>query len=145
MIGEKPRQYVATIICSRGAAEFYAAKLLTVSPRPTSVIPGANNQEVLVGRLMFLEQLIDFHWSVKVLLIPPSCNIQCRNRDFVQPGRKCLPLPERIVVGMIDEVVPGRKLVVKILFICVRKRAQLQVPLVSIKIINDLRHIGYLF
>ena len=94
---------------------------------------------------MLFEQFIDFHRPIKVFLIPPTRDIERRHRNAIEPRGEALSFPKCVIVGMIDEVVPGRKLVVEILRVRVRKRAQIQVPLVSIKTIDDRRHIGYFF
>src|SRR5215813_4652168 len=119
MIGQEPRKHIPSIIRGGGATEFNTAKLLAVAPRPSAMIPGADDQEVLVGRIMLLEQLIDFQRTIKVFLIPPSRDVERRDGYLVQPGCECLALPERIIVRMIDEVVPSREFIVKILCVSV--------------------------
>src|SRR5215813_6933470 len=109
VIRQKSRQYLPPVICRRSAAEIYAAQLLPVASRPPAVIPRADDEEVFVRRIAPLEQLVNFHRAVEVFLIPPPGDVQSRNSHTVQPWREALPLPERVVVGMIHEVVPRRQ------------------------------------
>src|SRR5215813_15436665 len=48
VIRQKSRQYLPPIVCRRSAAEIYAAELLPVASRPSSVIPRADDEGVFV-------------------------------------------------------------------------------------------------
>ena len=82
--------------------------LLPRRPAPAAVIPRADDEIVLVLRVVLLERAVDRDRAVEVLLIPPAGDVQRRHADAVEVLHERFALPERIEVGMLDEVVPGR-------------------------------------
>src|SRR5215213_3685153 len=110
VIRKKTSQDVAPIIFGRLAAEFDRPKLLSLTPAPPAVIPRAYDQKILMSRIAPLEQLVDLHRTVEVFLVPPAGYIQCGHGHFVKPWSKTLSFPKRVVVRMVNEIVPGREL-----------------------------------
>ena len=78
------------------------------------MVPRADHEKVLLLRIMPFEKLVDLDWTVEVFLVPPARNVQSRHGHARQPRLKALPFPERVVIRMIDEVVPARQLALKV-------------------------------
>ena len=104
------------------ATEVDVAELLARLRVPASVIPGPNDEEILILCVELLEALIDLHRPVEILLIPPSSDIERWNRDLRQRRDQGLNLPEAVVIRMRDIVVPRRNLPVQVLGVDIRQR-----------------------
>src|SRR5689334_10557613 len=125
--------------------EIDAPQLAAVAPGPAAMIPWTNHEEVLFRSVVTLEQLVDLDWTVEVFLIPPAGHVQDRHRDLVQPRRKRLAFPKHIVVRLSNEVGPCRQLALKILCVRIRERAEFQVPVVRIEVIDNRVNVRDLF
>src|SRR5260370_27540459 len=79
---------------------------------------------------------------LKILRVPPAGDIQVRNLGRTDVAKKGLLLPELVVVGMVDEIVPGRYLVVEILLVDVRQHTEIQVPLVRVGAVEFKVRVG---
>ncbi len=139
VVREERRHHVAAVMRGGVAAEVDAAQRAAGAARPAAVIPRSDDEKVLVLRVVLLEQLVDLDRPVEIFLIPPAGDVERRHRDAVQPRRERLPLPERVVVGMTDEVVPGRQRLAEIAAIGVRQRAELEIPVVGVVAIDQRR------
>src|SRR6202007_2209007 len=115
VICQEACKHVLSIVLRGLAAEIYGTEFLPVTSGPTAMVPRADDEEVLICRIVPFEQFINLERPVEILLVPPARHIQRRHRYTVQPRREALPLPERIVVGMVHEVVPGGEPIVKVL------------------------------
>jgi hypothetical protein len=102
------------------------------------MIPWSYDKKVLVQLVVTFKEFINFEGSVKVFLVPPTRDIQCRHGNFIEPWFESLSFPERVIVRMIYEVVPRWQLIVKVFPVCVREWAELEIPLVSIKGVDDV-------
>src|SRR5260370_28525576 len=100
--------------------------------RPAAVVPGARDEIVQMIGIALIEELVNLHGTVEVLLVPPAGNVQIRNFRRSDVGPESLFLPELVVVGMVDEIVPGGKLEMEILFVHVRERSEVHIPLVRV-------------
>ncbi len=132
VIRQERRQHVAPVILRGRTAEIDGPELSPFASRPSAMVPRTDDEEVLVRRVVPLEQFVDLDRTVKIFLVPPAGHVQRRHRHAFQPRREGLPLPESIVIGMIDEVVPGWEPVVEILPVDIRQRPELEIPLVSV-------------
>src|SRR5579883_2559609 len=94
VIGKKRRKNFAPIVSAGGAAEIDLPKLSAIAARPAAVIPGADDQKILMRGIVFFEQLIDLEGAVEIFLIPPAGDVQRRHGDAIQPWREALALPE---------------------------------------------------
>ena len=104
---------------------------------PSAVTPGADNQIVLVIlRVLLLQRLVDFHRTIIILLIPPSGDVQIRHGGFLEDQVHYLRFPERVVIWMVDEIVPGRLFAVKILFVKCGKWALRKIPVEGVVLIE---------
>src|SRR5439155_8919672 len=106
-MGEETREHIPAVVVRGGAAKIDLAQLLAVAGRPAAMIPRADHEEILLARIVLLQQLVDLERTVEILLIPPARDVERRHRDAVQPRRKRLPLPEGVVVRMAHEIIPG--------------------------------------
>src|SRR4030042_60645 len=98
---------------------------------PHPLIPaGPERQGLREGEAS--DQLIDLQGTIEILLVPPPGYVERRDGHAVEPRREALSLPERVVVGMVDEVVPRRNLPPEKPRIDRRERAKLQIPPVGI-------------
>ena len=144
VVREERGHHVAAVMGGGVAAEIDAAQRAAGAARPAAVIPGSDDEKVLLLRVVFLEQLVDLDRPVEIFLIPPAGDVERRHRDAVQPRRKRLPFPERVVVGMADEIVPGRQRLAEVPAIGVRQRAELEIPVVGVVAIDQRRGRGHL-
>src|SRR5688500_12226838 len=109
------------------------------------MVPRTDHKEVLLLRIVAFEQFIDLDGAVEVFLVPPTGDVQCRDGYASEPRLKSLSFPERVVIRMTDEIVPGGKLAVEELRIGIRKWSKVQIPLVGVVAIDDVCGIGDLF
>jgi hypothetical protein len=139
VVREERGHHVAAVMRRGIAAKVDAAERAAGAARPAAVIPRSDDEKVLAPGVVLLQQLVDLDRPVEIFLIPPAGHVQRGHRDPVQPRRKRLPLPERVVVGMADEVVPGRERLVEIAAIGVPQRAELEIPVVGVVAIDQRR------
>src|SRR5262249_47227380 len=106
-VGEPGRFDLFAVILRGVAVEFDFAETTPVRTRPAAVIPRTRNEEIDPLLVVRLERLVNLDRAVKVLLIPPARDSERRDGYLLQvPGHR-LPPPELVVVGVIDEIVPG--------------------------------------
>src|SRR5512146_3467333 len=110
VIREERRLNAVAAVLRRGAAEVDVAERAPFARVPAAVIPGTDDEEVLVVAVELLEAFVDRHGTVEVFLVPPAGHIERGNRDLRERGNERLALPELIVVGMRDKIVPRRDL-----------------------------------
>src|SRR4029077_18740862 len=106
-----------------GAAELDGAERLTAPSAPATVIPGANDEKVLVLGVVLLERAVDRDGTVEVLLIPPAGHVERGHGDAIEILHQRLALPEGVKVRVADEVVPGGTRALEILLIHMGKRS----------------------
>ena len=120
-------------VVARGrASEHDASEGAALAARPASVVPGTHYEHALCARVLLLEGLVDLHRAVEVFLVPPPRHVQGRHFDTGQVGRDGLPLPEGVVVGVGDEIVPARHLALEKSCIDIREGAQAEVEVVGV-------------
>src|SRR5262249_27788626 len=98
----------------------HRTQFVAQSMRPAPMIPRAGNEVVQMLAIILLQQLIDLLWTIEVFLVPPAGHIQVRHGRFTQKTSKCLWLSKLIPLRMVNKIVPGRELAVKIFRIGVR-------------------------
>src|SRR5262249_54506290 len=128
------------------AVEFDFAEAAAVRTRPAAVIPRPRDEEIDPLLVVRLQRLVNLDRAVKVLLIPPSRDSEHRDVYLLQVSGHRLPSPELVVVGVIDEIVPGWNFAVQVFLVDGRERAQSQEPfvgVVSVKIESDLLLVGF--
>src|SRR6185437_649119 len=119
--------------------EIDAPKFAAVSSRPASVIPRTNHEKILFRTVVTFEQLVDLERPVKILLVPPTGNVQDRHGHAVEPWRKSLALPKRAVVRLAYKVVPRRQLAFEILRVRIREGTKVQIPVIRVEPIDHSR------
>ena len=112
-----------------GAPEVDGAQFVPRRAGPAAVIPRPHHERVDVPAVVRLEQLVDLQGAIEVFLVPPSRHGERGHRDAGEVRSGALPLPERVVVGVRHEVVPGGNLPVQVLGIDVGERPEIEVPL----------------
>src|SRR5688572_2693800 len=125
IVREERRENVLAIVFRRRASEIDRSKLAAFTSRPAAVVPRTDDEEVLFRRVVTFEQFVDLDWTVEVFLVPPTSDVQRRHRNSSEPRLEALPLPERVVVRMVDEVVPARQTAFEILRASIRQRPAL--------------------
>src|ERR1051325_9156430 len=129
----------------RRAAEVDTSELTTVAARPAAMVPWSNDEKVLFSGVVTFEQLVDLDWTIEVFLVPPTGDVECRHGDAIEPRRERLAFPKRGVVGFVDEGGPGGDLALEVFLIRIREWTEFQIPLVGVKLVDDLRDVGDLF
>ena len=129
---EERRLDLVAEVLPGGAVERDGPELVPRSAAPPAVIPGPDDEEVQVVRIVLLERRVDRERPVEVLLVPPSRHVERRDPDLAEVRHHRLPLPEGVVVRVRDEVVPRRDLPVEVLRVHVRERAEREVPVVGV-------------
>src|SRR4051812_44342282 len=79
---------------TRGLVEIDEAKAIAGAHRPATMVPGANDQEVLGFGVVLLEGLIDLQGAEEVLLVPPAGDVQGGHLRPLQVGAYRLLAPE---------------------------------------------------
>ena len=136
----RPFRCVAKNGASISSRKYFAVALSNgISPSrspgsavPAPVVPRPDDESVQIARVVLLERVVDRQRAVEVLLVPPAGHVQRRYLDVPDVRDHRLPLPEVVVVRMLDEVVPGRNLSVEEEGVDVGERAQRQVPAVGV-------------
>ena len=113
VVGEPGRLDLLAEVLRRRAVERDRAETVAVAVRPAAVVPRPDDEAVEVLRIVLLERRVDLERAEEVLLVPPAGDVQRRHGDLAQVRDHGLLLPERVVVGVRDEVVPGRDLAVE--------------------------------
>ena len=98
--------------------------------RPTAVIPRANDQVIHVLSVILFEIRVGGHGPIKIFLVPPAGHIQIRHRRLMQGVRQRFLLPVFVIGRMLDKTVPRRNFAVQVIFVDVRKRPDVQIPVV---------------
>ena len=88
-------------------------QLIAIAPLPATMVPGADDDVVQMILVGFLKHFIGFQGTVEVFLIPPTTNVHRGYPQWLQLIGERLALPKRIVVRVIDKVVPGRQFAMK--------------------------------
>src|SRR5205823_12058909 len=89
------------------AAKINVAELATIAARPAAVVPRSSNDVVQMLRVALLVQFISLDWPIEIFLVIPAGDVQVRHlRRAVDIARSRLPLPELVIAGVIDKVVP---------------------------------------
>src|SRR5262249_43553206 len=71
---------------ARVAVEGDLAELVSRPRLPTAVVPGADDQEVLVVFVVPFEEFVALERAVKILLVEPAGDVQRRHGDALQVG-----------------------------------------------------------
>src|SRR5579884_3505707 len=98
-------------------------------PSPLPMIPRTGNEVVPPRGIVLLEKLVDFLGTVEILLIPPAGGMDYRNFHGGEVGREGEPLPEGIVVGVMEEVLPGGQFFVEIALVGVGEWTEAKVEI----------------
>ena len=114
------------------AAKINVSHLVARQTIPTAVIPWTSDQVIQVFVVSFFEDLVRLDWTIKIFLIPPSIDVHDGYRRLLELTGQRLLLPELIVIGMRNKVIPGWYLAVEVESVSVGERSKPQVPLVSI-------------
>src|SRR6185503_1512365 len=104
------------------------AEAIAGSRGPAAVPPRADHQVVQFRGVVLLERAVDPDRAVEVFLVPPAGDAQRRHLYRSDLWNHRLPLPELVVVGMGDEVVPRRDLAVEVVRVDVGQRSEAQIP-----------------
>ncbi len=96
------------------------------------MVPGPDDDEVLVPSVFLLEDAIRRERSVEIFLIPPSSHVKCWHRRCVEARSKGLSLPEFIVVWMPDKIIPRRDRILEMERIHVGERSEPQEPIIDV-------------
>ena len=86
-----------------------------------------------------LERVVDAHWAVEILLVPPAGDVQRRHLHAGQVRNHGLALPELVVIRVRDVVVPGGNLSVQVLRVHVRERTEAEIPVERVVAIEGER------
>ena len=108
-------------------------------PTPENQPPwfqGPTHQVVILTRLRRFTRGENAPWPGKVLLIEPSPDVEVGHLGGANDSLHRLLLPEIVIVRMGDEIVPGGPLAVEITRIGLTQWAQLQIPIVSIVLLE---------
>ena len=105
---EERRQNVFAIVRGSRTAKIDGSKFAAFTSRPAAMVPRTDHEKVLLLRVVPFRKLVDLDWAVEVFLVPPR-DVQRRHGHARQPRLKALSFPERVVIRMIDEVVPARQ------------------------------------
>ena len=128
---EPRRQDAVLKVLACGTPEVDVAELRALAG-PAAVVPWANHQVIHTPGIVGLEQVVDLHRSVEILLVPPTGHVERRHGDARQIRRGRLLLPKPIVVRVCDVVVPGGDLAVEVPCIDVGERPEIEIPLVGV-------------
>ena len=90
MIGEERRKNLPPVIFRGETAEFDTAELLSFPAAPAAVIPGTDDEKILVVGVVLFQQLSNLQGAVEILLIPPAGDIQGGDGDAIQPWSEAL-------------------------------------------------------
>src|ERR1039458_5998650 len=85
-----------------------------------------------MSAIVLFQAGVDALRAVEIFLIPPAGDVHDGHLDGVEIRREGQALPEGIVVGVAGEILPGGELAVEVLFVGVRKRAEGEIPIVSV-------------
>ncbi len=110
------------------------------------MIPRARHHIVHVVGVFLLQRFVNFHGTVEIFLIPPAGNVKIWHFWSIQVRRHRLLLPELVVVGMRDEIVPGGYLFVPVILVEVGGRPERGVPLegiVAVELKIEIRGAGF--
>src|SRR5262249_50569786 len=110
--------------------------------RPAAMVPWADDKEILILPVMFFQQFIDLERPVVILLIPPTSYVQRGNCDRFDVRLKGLLLPELVVIGMGDEIIPGRQLALEMLGVGVAQRAKPEIPIECVRPVELETEVG---
>ena len=132
VVGEQRGHDLLAELAGRGAAERDRPQAVAVAPHPAAVVPRADDQGVQAVAVLLLEGLVDPERAVEILLVPPAGDVQRRHAGAAQTRGDGLLAPEAVVVGVLDEVVPGRHLAVEVAGVDVRQRPEVEEPLVEV-------------
>src|SRR5262249_39095501 len=102
------------------AVEFDFAEAAAVRTRPAAMIPRPGDEEIDPLLIVRLQRLVNLDRAVKVLLIPPARDSEHRDVYLLQVSGPGLPPPELVVVGVIDEIVPGWNFAFQVFLVGVR-------------------------
>src|SRR6185369_345573 len=115
-----------------GTAKINVSHFVASQTIPTAVIPWTSDQIVQMLVVSLFENLVRLDWSVKIFLVPPARDVHDRHRRFPELTGQRLLLPELVVIGMRDKVIPGWYFAVEVESVGVREWSKPQVTLVSI-------------
>ena len=114
------------------AREWNLADAIGFVGLPLAVEPRSGNDEVSAIGIMFGGMPENLPGPPGVFLIPEPGDIEIRHRGCVKLAHPRLLLPEIVIVGMIDGRIPVWNLPVQIFVVEIRKRAEIQIPLVGV-------------
>src|SRR5579871_5200362 len=103
---------------------------------PSAMIPRSRHEIVATIAIVGLHLLVDLLRSVEILLIPPAGHMHDRDLYSVEIGSERQPLPERIVIGVMEEILPSGQLSVEILLVRIGERSEIQIPIVGVAAIE---------
>src|SRR5580692_3369309 len=86
--------------------------------------------------IVFLEEFVNLHRAVGIFLIPPASDVEIWHGWFLEDVRHGFLLPESVVIVMRDEILPGGQGTVDVVLVGVGERAEAQIPLVGVELIE---------
>ena len=125
------------------AAKRNEAERIARAVGPAAVVPRTGHEIIQVVGVFLFEQFVNLHGTIKIFLVPPAGDVQVGNSGPREKVGHGLLLPEGVVVGVRDEVAPGGKPAVNVFLVGVRKRAELQVPIVGVEAVELEREVRF--
>src|SRR3984957_2351541 len=107
------------------------------------MVPGTLHHVIVLARLRCFPRRENTPWPRKVLLIEPTPDVQVGHLHGANDALYRLSLPEIVIVGMRDKVVPGGPLAVEITRVGLAEGPQLEIPVVSIELLELESLVGF--
>ena len=112
--------------------ERHIAEPVAVGPRPPAVRPGSHHEHVRDARVQAFGFAVGLERAVQIFGIEPPAHGHDGRVNLLQMRTIGASFPPLVVIGMGHDVVPERDLVLEILLVRVRQRAQTEKELVGV-------------